>query len=121
MSTIEQIGAFRVQFLPADGPQISDAGDIIGDAWAADAQFIVVPVQRLDPEFFRLASLVAGDILQKIVNYRLRIAIIGDISAHVAQSDALRDFVWESNRGQQVWFVADLDELRSRLDVSGPA
>lgn len=106
-----------MQFADAEGSLIGapNATDLIGDAWGADANFIVVPVSRLDPEFFRLASGVAGELLQKIVNYRLRIAILGDITAHVARSDALRDFVWESNRGTQVWFVADEAELEKKL------
>jgi len=115
MTTIEVIGELRIQFVDAEGPVVRDASDLIGDAWADDAALIALPVERLDPEFFRLASLLAGDILQKIVNYRLRIAILGDISAHLEQSEALRDFVWESNRGQQVWFLADAEELRAKL------
>jgi hypothetical protein len=58
---------------------------------------------------------MAGDIAQKVANYRRRLAIVGDISAHVAASDALRDFVHETNRGTQLWFVADVAELESRL------
>jgi hypothetical protein len=41
--------------------------------------------------------------------------VVGDVSAHLAQSDALRDFVIESNRGEHVWFVRDLAELEARL------
>jgi hypothetical protein len=29
----------------------------------------------------------------------------------------LRDFVYESNRGDQARFVADMDELRKRLET----
>jgi hypothetical protein len=53
--------------------------------------------------------------MQKFVNYGVRLAIVGDISAHVAASTPFRDLVYESNRGRQVWFVADLDALDSRL------
>ena len=41
--------------------------------------------------------------------------ILGDISQHVAQSRALSDFVYEANRGNQVWFVMNLQELHERL------
>ena len=53
--------------------------------------------------------------LGKAANYRLRIAIVGEIAEQVAASDALRDFVGESNRGRQIWFVADEDALEARL------
>jgi len=36
--------------------------------------------------------------------------ILGDISGHMAQSRSLREFVYESNPGTQVWFLADLQE-----------
>jgi hypothetical protein len=43
------------------------------------------------------------------------VAIVGDISTHLEASSALRDFVFESNRGEHVWFVTDLAELEKRL------
>ena len=58
---------------------------------------------------------LAGDLLQKFVNYEKKVAIVGDISAHVEASDALRDFVWESNRGHHVWFVDDEAALEQKI------
>lgn len=111
---------FRVQYLDEDGPLVSkpeDSSDLIGNAWADNASLIAIPVSRLDPEFFRLSSGLAGEILQKVVNYRLQLAVIGDISEQVAASDALRDFVWESNRGEQVWFLPDEASLVEKLSA----
>ena len=73
----------------------------------------------LDPAFFTLSSGVAGEFVQKFVQYGQRLAVVGDISELVSQSDALRDFVGECNRGRAVWFVADADELVRRLETSG--
>lgn len=53
------------------------------------------------------------------MQYHLRVAIVGDISPYVAESTALRDFVRESNRGDQIWFVADSEELGRRLEQRG--
>ena len=53
--------------------------------------------------------------MQKFVNYRMGLAVIGDISAHTAVSAALADFVWEANRGRRLWFLPDLDALSARL------
>ncbi|MBO9555633.1 DUF4180 domain-containing protein [Cellulomonas sp.] len=118
---IEQHGDVRVQYLDHDGPVISssaDASDLIGNAWVDEASVVAVPVGRLDPEFFRLSSLLAGDFLQKAVNYHVRIAVIGDITDHVERSDALRDFVYESNRGDHAWFLPDEEALAAKL--AGP-
>ena len=115
---ILDIADARVQYLDEDGPLIArpdQANDLIGDAWGSEATVIAVPVSRLDAEFFRLSSGLAGEITQKIVNYRLRLVVLGDISAYVEASGALHDFVWESNRGDQVWFLADRAELEARL------
>jgi hypothetical protein len=49
------------------------------------------------------------------VTYQVRLAIVGDIGRHVEASTALRDFVYETNRGTQIWFVAGLDDLREKL------
>ena len=101
-----------------DGPTVhvpQDANDIIGEALGAHVGLVVLPVERLGADFFTLRSRVAGEILQKFVNYRIQLAILGDMSAHIAGSTSWRDFVHESNRGRHVWFVADLTELGDRL------
>ena len=102
----------------AEGPPIAtpqDALDVIGTAYGHDAEVVAIPAQRLDHSFFQLRSGLAGEIMQKFVNYRVRLAVRGDIAERVESSDALRDLVRESNRGRQIWFVADLDELDTHL------
>ena len=102
----------------ADGPRLAserDATDIIGDAFGAQAQMVVLPVARLADDFLDLRTRLAGEVIQKFVNYQIRLAILGDIEAPLAASKALRDFVYESNRGRHVWFAADMDELAERL------
>lgn len=115
---IDERSGIRVLHFDADGEPIStpdDASDLVGTAWSHQAGLVAVPVERLDPKFFRLKSGIAGEITQKFVNYRLRLAVVGDISAKVAKSAPLRDFVRESNRGDHVWFVDDESELDRKL------
>jgi hypothetical protein len=92
-----------------------DAVDLLGKAFEDRATLIVIPVECLDDDFFRLRTRIAGELIQKFVQYRRRLAIVGDTSRHLAQSSALRAFVYESNRGNEVWFLANLDELGQRL------
>ncbi|MBM0240077.1 DUF4180 domain-containing protein [Micromonospora sp. ATA32] len=102
----------------ADGTRIcggDDVLEVIGSAFGQGAELVVLPVGRLAEEFFTLRTGVAGEIVQKFVNYRLRLAVVGDISAHVTRSNALRDFVDEANRGRQLWFVDTMAELDDRL------
>ncbi len=115
---IDDRSGIRVLHLEAEGETLStpdDAADLVGSAWSHDAAMVAVPAERLDAAFFDLRSGIAGEITQKLVNYRIRLAVVGDISEHVAASDALRDYVWESNRGEHVWFVDDDAVLAERL------
>lgn len=99
------------------GPRITtvqDALDLIGAAFLG-AEAVAVPAGRLDEGFFSLGTGFAGEILQKFVNYRLRLVVVGDVSRHLTASAALRALVQESNRADHVWFVPDLDALDARL------
>ncbi len=116
--TLTTINDVPVLVCAQDGEKLKserDAVDLIGEAMSSGAELVLVPVERLDEDFFQLKSGLAGHFIQKFVTYRRRLVIVGDISEHVAGSRALRDFVYETNRGDQVWFVADLQELGERL------
>jgi Domain of unknown function (DUF4180) len=115
---VYQLQGQRVAELSPRGAALEserDATDIIGEALSAAAEIVVVPVERLSVEFFRLSTQKAGHFIQKFTNYRMRLVFAGDISGHVEQSEALADFVRESNRGPHVWFVADPNEVNARL------
>ncbi|HEY8173113.1 MAG TPA: DUF4180 domain-containing protein [Dehalococcoidia bacterium] len=99
---------------------VRGATDLIGEAMSERATMIVMPATKLDDAFFQLRSGLAGEVLQKAANYRLKFAVIGDISAHVAASEALRDFVVESNRGNGIFFVEDMAALEERLSALPP-
>ncbi|QWP74984.1 DUF4180 domain-containing protein [Lysobacter sp. K5869] len=116
--TVVSLGAERVLLCAQAGEAIADARaatDLIGEASFAGATVLALPVARLDPSFFRLASGFAGEVAQKAVNYRLKLALIGDIQAHLQHSGPLRDWVRECGEGRSVLFVADWDELARRL------
>ncbi|MFG2483774.1 DUF4180 domain-containing protein [Streptomyces virginiae] len=122
MSTLQTINDVPVLMCGAEGEVIAgerEALDCIGDASYQGAEWVVIPVERLDEAFFRLSTRVAGEIIQKFVQYRMGVVVLGDISRHTVDSAALRDFVRECNRGRQTWFLADVEELRGRLTGAG--
>ena len=92
-----------------------DAVDLIGDARPAGAGTIAIPVERLDEDFFILRTRVAGEFVQKFVTYGVRAAIVGDVSRYENESKAFRDWVYEANRGRDLWFVASQEEFELRL------
>lgn len=119
MAGVVEMGAERVLVCDAGGPSIdaeARATDLVGEALSAGASVVAIPVARLAPAFFQLRSGLAGAVAQKVVNYRLRLAVVGDISVEVAGSGPLRDWVVESNRRGEVLFVADLAALVERLE-----
>lgn len=74
---------------------------------------IVIDKKLIVEDFFILSKGLAGEILQKYVNYGGRIAIYGDYSHYT--SKPLKDFIYESNKGKDVFFVATQDEAVEML------
>ena len=111
-----QLGPRRALIYDAEGPMLrteADANDFIGEAWRAEADMVVIPASRIGDAFFQLRTRVAGEIVQKFVNYRLHLVVLGDISSWTRESQALRDYIEESNRGRALWFMRDVAELEA--------
>ena len=104
--------------LPPTGPLLSteaDAVDLIGQFYGQEVDTVVIPVTRVVPEFWQLKTRLAGLFIQKLMQYGLRPAFVGDLSAQTAASDALRDYVRECNRRRDVLFAADRAALETLL------
>ncbi len=113
-----ELSGIRVFEVPASGPQLrngTDAVDLMSAASEYRATFIVIPVERLGDDFFDLRTCMAGEMAQKFAMYGRRVAIVGDISRRIAASKSLAAFVIESNRGHNLWFVHNLQEVADRL------
>jgi hypothetical protein len=116
-SVYEQEGICIFECSP-EGPQLRsarDATDLMSEARSQGAKFIVIPAERLGDDFFDLRTRIAGEIAQKFVTYGARVAVVGDISERVAKSQSLSAFVSEANRGKNLWFVTNREELTARL------
>jgi len=64
-------------------------------------------------DFFILSKGLAGEILQKFINYQTKFAIYGDYSKYT--SKPLKDFIYESNNGKDIFFVENEDEAIEML------
>ncbi|MCI8276667.1 MAG: DUF4180 domain-containing protein [Clostridia bacterium] len=64
-------------------------------------------------DFFILSKGLAGEILQKFINYQTKFAIYGDYSKYT--SKPLKDFIYESNNGKDVFFVENESEAIDKL------
>ena len=51
--------------------------------------------------------------MQKLINYKMKLAIIGDFSNH--ESNALNAFIYECNQWNDIFFVESEVEALNRL------
>jgi hypothetical protein len=65
--------------------------------------------------FFDLKNGIAGEILQKFSNYRVRLAVVGDFSKYTGKS--VHDFIRESNKVRHISFVHSTEEAIKILSV----
>ena len=93
--------------------QTQDILDLIGDMVSYDCNRIIIHDRNLHTDFFYLKTGLAGDILQKFSNYKVKLAIIGDFSKY--ESKSLRDFIRECNKGTMIFFLDTLDTALIRL------
>jgi hypothetical protein len=82
------------RFLVCAGPirSPSDALELVG----SDALGLVVLAEHLPPEFFDLRTGFAGELLQKLENYRLRVAAV--FPTEEGYGERFREFLFEARR-----------------------
>lgn len=111
----EQNGV-RIAALSGTDPQIlsvEDAVDLLGNADYNGAKRLIVMQSQLHPDFFKLKTGLAGEILQKFSNYRMKLAIVGTFEA--ISSKSLRDFIYESNKQGQILFLSSMEAAIEKL------
>jgi hypothetical protein len=92
-----------------------DATDLIGAAISDRVDVVVIPADRVVPDFYTLSTRVAGEVLRKFSMYSIRLVILGDINRHIEASDSFRAFVYEANRGKNIWLLPGETELADKL------
>ena len=90
-----------------------DGLELLGNLYYQGYDKIIIYEQHITPDFFNLKTRIAGEILQKFVQYQMPLAIVGDFSKY--RSKSLYDFIYECNKGKQINFVPDLNSALSPL------
>jgi hypothetical protein len=93
--------------------EVQEMLDLMGDSGVNNCNRIILREQNLHPDFFRLHTGLAGEILQKFSTYDFKLAIIGDFSKY--QSKSLHDFIRESNKGNRIFFTDNFDDAIIKL------
>lgn len=76
---------------------------------------IILNKSALSEDFFKLSTRLAGDILQKFINYNVKIAIVGDFSVYTSKS--FKDFIYECNKGKDIFFLSDEKQAIENLSM----
>lgn len=76
---------------------------------------MIINKSAICEEFFDLSTKIAGEILQKFINYRKRVAIIGDFSNYTSKS--LKAFIYECNNGKDIFFLPDEKQAIKKLSM----
>jgi hypothetical protein len=114
--TEHRINTIRIAEISGDTLVIRNAADgleLLGNLYYRGFDAILLSESQLTPAFFELKNGMAGEILQKFSNYRMRLAIVGDFSKYTGRS--LNDFIRESNRSGQVYFVDSVSQALTAL------
>lgn len=99
----------RVAIIESNDILISDvqeALDLMASVqYLEECHKILMDKSNITEDFFELRTRLAGDILQKFTNYKVKFAIVGDFDVY--DSKSLRDFIYECNQGNSVFFLRD--------------
>lgn len=86
-----------------------DGLDLLGNLYYQGFDKIIIHERNITPEFFDLKTKIAGEILQKFAQYQMPLIIVGDFSKY--KSKSLNDFIFESNKSEQINFIKDLSNI----------
>ena len=114
--TTHHVKGAKVAEITADTVIINTAEEavaIIGTLAYQDYDTVILHRKHLTPSFFDLKNTLAGDILQKFSTYRLRLIITGTLTDLTGKS--VHDFIYESNKGTTVNFMASSTEALKAL------
>lgn len=76
---------------------------------------IIINKSAICEDFFDLKTRLAGEVLQKFINYHIKTAIVGDFSVYSSKS--LKDFIYESNKGRDIFFLSNEEQAIEKLST----
>lgn len=91
-----------------------DGIDLVGNLYYQGFDKAILYEEHITPAFFDLKNRLAGEILQKFSNYRMKLVIVGDFTKY--ESKSIKDFIFESNKGTTVNFVASVTEVLNKSE-----
>lgn len=90
--------------------EVDDFLDVIVNAGSHN---LIIHAEAIDGRFFDLKSGLLGEVLQKMSNYKVTLAVIGDFSGYSSKS--LKAFMVECSRDRRVVFAENIESAMKRI------
>lgn len=90
-----------------------DGIDLVGTIYFEGYNMVILHQKNISADFFDLKTGIAGEILQKFSNYRIKLAIVGEYSGF--KSNSLNDFIFESNKFGHINFLNSTEQAIEKL------
>ena len=90
-----------------------EATDFISKCWENDTNYLVFYDKALSDDFFNLKTRLAGMVLQKFMNYKIKVGVI--IEDEDRLNDRFREMILESNKGNDFRTFKDITEAENWL------
>ncbi|GMX64917.1 DUF4180 domain-containing protein [Paenibacillus elgii] len=91
----------------------NDALDLIALCWEHETNAIMIHYAALSEDFFKLKTKVAGDIIQKFINYGIKVAAI--IPQETIQNGRFKEMAMETNKGHHFRMYESKEEAEEWL------
>ena len=91
----------------------NDALDLIALCWEHEANALMIHYTNLSEDFFKLKTKVAGDIIQKFINYSIKAAII--VPQETIQKGRFKEMAMETNKGNHFRLYESKEEAEKWL------
>lgn len=93
---------------------LQSALDLMATVWyQSGSNRMILHKSAIHEDFFELRSGLAGEVIQKFINYRMKVAIVGDFTVYSSKS--LKDFIYECNKGNDLFFLPTEQQAMEKL------
>ncbi len=93
--------------------KLRDALDLMVNMDYLGSRRIILHEKNIDPSFFYLHNGLAGMILLKYINYKIKLAIVGDFSKYYSKN--LTSFIADCNKGEHFFFSNNIETAKIKL------
>lgn len=93
---------------------LDDALSIVAASHELNTNKVLLRDRQLPPDFFELQTRLAGEFIQKLVNYRITLACVFEDDGRF--SNRFREYIGEAKRGRQFRSFTDEGEAIAWLE-----